>query len=84
MCHDVIRLKVGVEKSCDCGATGGRYLNNLYAEYWGENAVPLGFANGSFVRALSCRPENGWGHPFTAFVIPKECDTMKYYKVRPE
>jgi hypothetical protein len=39
--------------------------------------VPLGFANGSLVKALHNQPKEGWGENFSAFVIPEICDTFK-------
>jgi hypothetical protein len=51
-CHDVFRLDRDARK-CHCGAVGGKYVNDLNAEYY------------------------GMGERFTAFVIPRECDTIK-------
>lgn len=69
------------ERSCDCGDTRGAYLDHLNAWYAGENAIPLGFANGSFVAAMRAQsdgldPEE-FGTRFTAFVIPKKCDSFE-------
>ena len=75
-CQDVVRL-IQKERSCECGCVKGRYINNIYAEYSGEHAVPLGFANGSFVQAIRNQPKSGWGENFEAFVIPQECETFK-------
>jgi hypothetical protein len=52
-------------------------LNGVNAEYWGEHAVTLGFANVSLGRAILNQPESGKGREFKAFVIPKVCPTMK-------
>jgi hypothetical protein len=81
-CQDVIRLFKDA-RTCKCGATGGRYLDGKNAEYWGANAMPLGFHNQEFLAALLCQPENGAGCRFDAFVIPKECPTMKKIKELP-
>jgi len=52
------------------------YINEIDAIYSGDDAVPIGFANGSLVEALRNQPEAGMGKVFTAFVIPKECETF--------
>ncbi len=64
-------------KFCVCGETFGVYTDGLNAEYGGDDAVPLGFANSSFSAALRKQPESGWGESFEAFVIPKKCETYK-------
>ena len=76
-CHDVYKLAQGETRSCACGKTSGRYLNSTDAEYSGETAVPMGFGNTSLVKAFQNQPESGDGKRFTAFVIPKECPTMR-------
>lgn len=77
-CQDVYKLGRLKDKKCTCGATGGRYLKDgLHAEIWGDDAVPLGFANSSLVMAIQRQPASGWGKTFEAFVIAKECDTVK-------
>lgn len=75
-CNDVVRLRLH-ERYCRCGLCGGQYIDELNAVYWGAPAIPLGFANGSFVQALEKQPEGpGPGGHFLAFVIPKVCETM--------
>lgn len=76
-CQDVIKLIRGSHRSCLCGETRGRYVDDVNAVYYGEHAIPLGFANGSFARAIRSRPEQGAGERFDAFVIPLECDTFR-------
>lgn len=61
---------------CLCGKSGGEYIDNLNAVIWGD-AIPLGFANWSFIAALREQPESGMGKNFEAFVIPKVCPTVK-------
>jgi hypothetical protein len=79
-CRDVVRLIINEERTCQCGKSGGRYLEDgLNAEYWGK-AIPIGFANYSLAEAIGNQPGYGKGYEFTAFVIPKQCETMK--KVR--
>ena len=75
-CSDVLKL-IDDPRTCACGRSGGRYLEDgLHAEVWGE-AVPLGFSNLSLVRALRRRPEAGHGATFEAFVIPRRCSTVR-------
>jgi len=74
-CHDVRRLKAETVE-CECGDSWGEYKGDLFAEVYGK-AIPLGFANSSFVQALKNRPDEGLGSRFEAFVIPRHCDTVK-------
>ena len=76
-CNDIFRLFVDHPKTCHCGKTTGRYEEDgLHAWYQGP-AIPLGFANGSFVHALQFQPHGpGLGKDFHAFVIPQVCDTF--------
>lgn len=76
-CHDVFSLKERVEKTCSCGAVAGMYLNTDDAYYRGDDAVPLGFGNSTFVDAIRNQPKEGMGERFLAFSIPKECPTFK-------
>jgi hypothetical protein len=78
-CQDVIRL-IDEERKCRCGNVSGRYLDEIHAEYSGEYAVPIGFANSTLVHAVHNQPESGIGETFEAFVIPKECPTFKISK----
>lgn len=75
-CHDVFAL-ARESRACRCGATAGRYVDDLNATYAGPNAVPLGFANPSFFDALAQQPAAGWGRPFEAFVVPVVCATFR-------
>lgn len=79
LCHDVFKVGMKKVKSCDCGKTQGQYVDNLYAEFMGDYAVPLGFANSTLIDAIRKQPEEGLGKEFKAFVIQKKCDT--FYKV---
>lgn len=75
-CKDVFNLSFAVKK-CSCLKTSGNYLpDGINAEYSGP-CVPLGFANSSFIQAVRNQPERDWGKDFNAFVIQKQCDTMK-------
>jgi len=76
-CHDVISLRFE-DRTCDCGKSGGKYLDRLNAEIYGP-CIPLGFAGKSFRDARENQPEtneNG-GALFTAFVIEKQCPTIQ-------
>lgn len=75
-CQDVVKLQVARNRYCDCKQSWGYYhKDGLNAEI-GGSAVPLGFDNQDFVRALRAQPESGWGVQFNAFVIPKQCPTI--------
>jgi hypothetical protein len=59
-----------------CGKCKGHYIDGIYAVYSGDCAVPLGFANSTLVKAVNNQPQSGMGENFTAFVIPKICETF--------
>lgn len=75
-CDDIFNL--GYElKICSCGATKGKYTDEINAIYSGSNAIPLGFTNDSFKQAIKDQKEVfPLGERFTAFVIPKNCETF--------
>ena len=84
-CNDVVSLRYE-DRTCFCSCSGGRYTGKgAEAEIWG-NSIPLGFTNSSFIRALREQPAKGLGSEFTAFVIPKQCDTVEFIEIedRPE
>ena len=74
-CLDVVKLQ-SIKRTCLCGASFGRYIDDVNAEIGGL-AIPIGFANTSFYRALKGRPRFGTGLPFDAFVIPHNCGTIR-------
>ena len=74
-CNHVISLGSNI-RICECGKSGGQYLNGRYARYWGP-CVPLGIDNKSLVEARQTQPIEGLGKKFTAFVIPMKCHTFK-------
>ncbi len=76
-CWDVFKLAME-PRSCKCGLCSGHYKDRLNAVYSGEEAMPLGFANGSLMLAMGEQPKEGMGKEFTAFVIPEICPTMEY------
>ena len=80
-CDDVITI--AHEKTlCGCGASWGwftgAFLNGSQAEFGGE-AIPLGFDNVGFERALmrSRKTKGKQSEPFIAFVIEADCPTFK-------
>lgn len=74
-CHDIVNLARDCPRQCLCRKSGGKYTDNLNAEYYGP-AIPLGINNSSFMRAVAQQPKRGDGKDFIAFVIPEECPTM--------
>ena len=48
-CLDIVRL-MRHERTCECGAVSGRYIDNSNAEYAG-GAMPIGLANGDVEEA---------------------------------
>lgn len=74
-CNTVFNLVLDQWKSCDCGRVKGKYLYDLHAVYCG--GFPIGFNNYTFAPALAGQPERGLGRRFEAFVIPKQCPTMR-------
>ena len=76
-CEDIVKLSK-TTRTCQCGATGGHYKEDgLNAIYYGP-AIPLGFANSEFHKAIDGQPEYGDGYRYTSFVIPKVCPTMEH------
>ncbi len=78
-CSDVVALREGKKRTCECGQSWGQYTDNLNALIGGI-AIPLGFDNRSFLSALKKRPEYGEGRIFQAFIIPVRCPTVTYEK----
>ncbi len=79
ICDDVFKMSSLLSQCC-CSASWGRYTDLVNAEYGGE-AIPLGIANNSLAEAIRLRPDKGpRGGLFTAFVIPKECNTCQQIK----
>ena len=72
-CHDVVKLrKTPAVSTCECGRSSGFYHGDgLRATILGD-AVPLGFGNQSFSRALASP-----GAEFTAFTILMPCPTIE-------
>lgn len=77
-CADLFRL-VHKYRACECGKSAGHYVDDLDAITYGE-AIPVGFANYSFIEAIKNQPNKGMGKEFTAFVIPKHCPSINHQK----
>jgi len=71
-CGEVRSLDTRIT-TCLCGDSFGWYKDDGLNAVIGGKAIPLGFANDSFLKALLHRPEEGMGERFEAFVIPKKC-----------
>lgn len=96
-CSEVFSLSK-TYRECRGSHTGGLYINNLDAQYWGpkDKAFILGFANNSLVGALRSQINEGDqkpkyipgygnvspGREFTAFIIPDSASSLKRYKNR--
>lgn len=80
-CRSIFNLSKDEEKTCFCGETKGKYVDDINAKYEGP-CFPIGFDNNSLINALKNQPKNGLGERFDAFVIPKSCPTMKKKKTR--
>ena len=74
-CCDVFSLKQEQVKSCSCGLSSGKYIDEVNATYTGKG-VPLGFVNMQFIHAIKYQPKKGMGKVFTAFVISEDCETF--------
>jgi hypothetical protein len=73
-CKDLLALRKHY-RSCECGRSGGKYIDNLNAEITGE-AVGIGIHNMSLGTAIGLQPLRGWGRRLDAFVLPKICPTV--------
>jgi len=72
-CKDIFNIDYHT-KSCGCGPTNGRYVENRWhAVYSGEHAIPIGFDDFAFHRAIENQPERGRGRRIDAFIMPKKC-----------
>jgi hypothetical protein len=75
-CGDVFSLRFTM-KSCGCGHSWGLYHKDGWHATIGRHAIPVGFINTSFRNAVLNQPQTGEGERFTAFVIPKECESIE-------
>lgn len=86
-CGDMFNLD-RVEKSCRCGETSGRYVDDILAEIKGD-CVPIGIGNYKFKVAYQMQqiedqaqkdPVCCDGVPFDAFFIPENATSIKRIK----
>lgn len=74
-CSDVFSLSYEI-KTCSCGHTIGRYIDDDYsrvhgiAEYCG--GFPIVFKNDSLLEAIRNQPETGKGVEFISFIASDE------------
>lgn len=74
-CYDVFNLVLDKEKSCSCGKTRGKYIDNLNAVYYGCG-VPMGFNNSEFIKSMVKQKRYGSGEDFKAFAISNDSPTF--------
>lgn len=71
-CHDILSLTDGKLRTCRCGQSEGRYINELEVLYKGQCRI-LGIANSEYtssLKALTTLDEKGNSVPtFKWFVI---------------
>lgn len=88
-CGDIFNLTIK-EKTCSCGKSSGKYIDDLNAEISGD-CEPIGFANNTFSHAYKIQKiENKnydgnkntccKGVEFTAFFIPEWATSVKRVK----
>lgn len=73
-CSDVFKLDAQ-PRTCKCGRSRGRYVDDLYAVYTGKSAIPLGILNGSLVRSVRSA-----SHEFKGFVFSPDAPTFERVK----
>ena len=74
-CRDIVLLGTR-SRECRCRRSSGVYLDGVNTEISGP-AIHLYIDNASFAQAMWDRPDDGEGERFDAFVIPKNCPTVK-------
>lgn len=86
-CQDVKKLQLEIT-TCRCNNSWGKYLDGINAEIGGD-AIPIGISNSSLAEAIVketeykesvvpyYRPLRTKGFEFTAFIIPKNCESVK-------
>lgn len=85
-CEDLVKFGLaGSWRSCGCGRSAGRYLEDgHHAEIRGE-CVPVGVNNTELAIALAARPnwKRDKGIKVHAFVIPEDCHTITRVDANP-
>ena len=84
-CTDIFVLR-DINRTCICGKSSGKYIDDLNAEIKG-NCKAIGFANDSFstayrIQKMDDEANNGTdsccsGVEFTAFFIPENAKSIK-------
>jgi hypothetical protein len=84
-CQDVVKLHDEKPRTCACGENRGRVASDGLTAYLSAGAIPLGFNNSSFLKALRLHHQQvaqgcqrDVSIEFTAFVIEPECSTVLY------
>lgn len=80
-CGDIVALRVGKPRRCECGASSGQYIDEINAAISGP-CRPLGVANSTLALALVEQKlhgdlPSGLGRRFEAFVIPDGAPSVK-------
>lgn len=96
-CNEIFNLSK-TYRECKGGHTGGLYINDLNAQYWGpkDKSFILGFANNTLVSAIRSQINEGDqkpkyipaygnvspGREFTAFIIPDSASSIEHFENR--
>lgn len=81
-CCDIIQLAMD-RRRCECGASDGAYDSDGWHAWMRGPVIPLGIDNGSFQKAIMHQPDTGPGKRIDAFVIAKDCDTVRVLDALP-
>lgn len=71
-CSDIVKLHTSMLRTCLCGASWGRYLNDGHTATYGGKAVPLGILNSALEAAVLRVRGGNPNRSFTAFVFGDE------------
>jgi hypothetical protein len=72
-CHDIVKLTNEI-RWCECKSVWGYYTDDINATI-SNGAIPLGFANSTFVKAFTNR-NKFQDLSFKAFFINDDCPTI--------
>lgn len=77
VCQTHAQLFVNRHSFCECRESHGRLRSDgVIAEVWGP-CIEWGYNIADFMRAIKHRPLKGRGSNFNAFVIAKQCITIR-------
>ena len=79
ICQDVVKCGRRRKRKCACGASWGKYTDEIFAEIGGK-AIPICLHNMELCDAIEARPDKGRGPHFTAWIPPRVCQTIKTIK----